>query len=106
MMTVGMIGDYSSIIFEVHVDAMMMAGMIDDYSSIIFEVHVDAMMTAGMIGNYSCIIFEVHVDAVFAAPWLPLPHDDGKHDLLSEVRFPLTVTASMTFFLRSGFSSW
>ena len=63
------------------------------------------MMTAGMIGDYSSIIFKVHVDAVFAMPWLPLPHDDGGHDLLSEVRFPLTVTAGMTFFLRLGFSS-
>ena len=88
MMTAGMIDDYSSIIFEVHVDAMMTAGMIGDYSSIIFEVHVDAMMTAGMIGDYSSIIFKVHVDAAFATPWLSLPHDDGGHDLLSEVRFP------------------
>ena len=64
------------------------------------------MMTAGMIGDYSSIIFEVHVDTVFAVPWLPLPHDDGGHDLLSEVRFSLTVMAGMTFFLRSSFSSW
>ena len=79
---------------------MMTASMIGNYSSIIFAVHIDAMMTVSMIDNYSNIIFEVRVDAIFAAPWFLLPHGDDGHDLLFEVRLPLTVTAGMTFFLR------
>ena len=51
------------------------------------------------ISNYSSIIFEVHVDAVFFAPWLPLPHNDGGHDLLPEIGLPLL----SDFFFQSPF---
>lgn len=35
------------------------------------------------------LTFKVHEDPILSAPWLALPHNDCRQDLLPEVRLPL-----------------